>query len=176
MRPSIDKVAIEPLLVAGRDYPRTYREFVEMFPDDNSCATYLEQLRWPNGFVCPVCQTTTTPWRQTRGRLVCPSCRHRATPLMFPCRAYTESLAYLSGGFSVLTRDQLFPPICSHTWRSSPSGSTDALHVAVDSFFVDSWNKLSLPDLLPRLTSPMVTTGLAFANLGQGGANLLPPL
>jgi len=45
----------------------------------------------------------------------------------------------------------------------------------VDSFFVDFWNKLSLPDLLPRLISPMVTTGLAFANLGQGGANLLPP-
>ena len=105
-----------------------------------------------------------------------PCCRHRATPLMFPCRAYTESPAYLSGGFSVLTRDQLFPPICSHTWRSSPSGSTDALHVAVDSFFVDSWNKLSPPNLLPRLISPMVTTGLAFANLGQGGANLLPPL
>ena len=105
-----------------------------------------------------------------------PCCRPRATPLMFPCRAYTESPAYLSGGFSVLTRDQLFPPICSHTWRSSPSGSTDALHVAVDFFFVDSWNKLSLPDLLLILTSPMFTTALAFAYSFQGGANLLPPL
>ena len=30
-------------LAAGRDYPRTYREFVEMFPDAVACAGYLEQ-------------------------------------------------------------------------------------------------------------------------------------
>lgn len=79
MKTTIDKVATKPSLVAGRDYPRTYREFVKMFPDDTSCAYYLEKLRWPNGFFCPVCQTTTVPWRQTRGRLVCPSCRHQSS-------------------------------------------------------------------------------------------------
>ncbi len=68
-----------PPLVAGRDYPRTYREFVEMFPDDEACASYLERLRWPEGFVCPACKTTATPWRQTRGRLVCSACRHQAS-------------------------------------------------------------------------------------------------
>jgi transposase-like protein len=66
-------------LVAGRDYPRTYREFVEMFPDDAACAAYLESLRWPAGFVCPTCQSTAAPWRQTRGRLVCSSCRHQGS-------------------------------------------------------------------------------------------------
>ena len=30
-------------LVAGRDYPRTYREFTEMFPDDAACAAWLGQ-------------------------------------------------------------------------------------------------------------------------------------
>jgi len=65
--------------VAGRDYPRTYREFVEMFPDDEACASYFERLRWPEGFVCPTCKTTATPWRQTRGRLVCSACRHQAS-------------------------------------------------------------------------------------------------
>ncbi len=50
---------MQPLLVAGRKFPRTYREFVEMFPDDQACATYLEQLRWPDGFVCPACRMTT---------------------------------------------------------------------------------------------------------------------
>ena len=79
MKSSNDKVAIPPSLVAGRDYPRTYREFVEMFPDDEACAAYLEQLRWPNGFFCPACQITTEPWHQTRGRLVCPSCRHQTS-------------------------------------------------------------------------------------------------
>jgi transposase-like protein len=66
-------------LVAGRDYPRTYREGVEMFRNDAACAAYLEQLRWPSGFVCPWCQAAATPWRQTRGRLVCVACRHQTT-------------------------------------------------------------------------------------------------
>ena len=66
-------------LVAGRDYPRTYREFVNQFPDDTSCAAYLEHLRWPAGFSCPACNTTAEPWRQSRGRLVCPACRHQTS-------------------------------------------------------------------------------------------------
>jgi transposase-like protein len=66
-------------LVAGRDYPRTYRELVEMFPDYTACAAYLERLRWPAGFVCPACGRAAAPWRQTRGRLVCPSCRHQGS-------------------------------------------------------------------------------------------------
>nr|WP_280818868.1 transposase [Thiorhodococcus minor] len=41
-----------PPLVAGRDYPQSYRELVEMFPDDLACARYLESLRWPTGFTC----------------------------------------------------------------------------------------------------------------------------
>ena len=66
-------------LVAGVDYPRTYREFVELFADDAACIGYLERLRWPGGFVCPTCKTTAEPWRQTRGRMVCPSCRHQGS-------------------------------------------------------------------------------------------------
>lgn len=66
-------------LVAGRDYPRTYRAFVSMFPDPEACAGYLEQLRWPSGFVCPECKESATPWRHTRGRLVCSACRHHAS-------------------------------------------------------------------------------------------------
>jgi transposase-like protein len=50
-----------------------------MFPGDEACVAYLEQLRWSNGFICPACGTTAEPWRQTRGRLVCPACRHQAS-------------------------------------------------------------------------------------------------
>ncbi len=69
-----------PALVAGHDYPRTYREFVTMFPDNVACAAYLEKLRWPSGFLCPACsELSATPWHHTRGRLVCPVCRHQTT-------------------------------------------------------------------------------------------------
>ena len=66
-------------LETGRDYPRTYRDFVKMFPDEEACITYLEHLRWPRGFKCPACDRTATPWRQSRGRLVCAACRHQAS-------------------------------------------------------------------------------------------------
>jgi len=66
-------------LVAGKDHPRTYREFVEMFPDDETCLRYIESLRWPDGFFCPACGAVGEPWRTTRGRLVCGSCRHQSS-------------------------------------------------------------------------------------------------
>lgn len=65
--------------IAGKDFPSTYREFVLKFPNDQACAAYLEQLRWPDGFCCPICQSTGVPWRQTRGRLVCAACRHQTS-------------------------------------------------------------------------------------------------
>jgi len=39
----------------------------------------LERLRWSDGFVCPACGEHREPWRQTRGRLVCPACFHEST-------------------------------------------------------------------------------------------------
>ncbi len=66
-------------LVAGHDYPNTYREFVAMFPDNPACAAYLMHLRWPDGFICPVCKTRSTPWNESRGRIACPACRHQTS-------------------------------------------------------------------------------------------------
>jgi transposase-like protein len=65
--------------VAGRDYPRDWDELRAWFPDDAACLGYLERLRWPEGFVCPRCGERGEPWRQTRGRLTCPACRHQTT-------------------------------------------------------------------------------------------------
>jgi transposase-like protein len=63
----------------GFDYPNTHREFVNMFPDDHACADYLSRLRWPEGFVCPACKSTVTPWKESRGRLGCPLCRYQTS-------------------------------------------------------------------------------------------------
>ena len=67
------------ILIAGKDYPHTYREFVTMFHDDKSCREFLYKLRWTNGFVCPKCEVLSAPWEQARKRLVCPNCRHQTT-------------------------------------------------------------------------------------------------
>ena len=69
----------DKVLIPGEDYPRTYREFVTMFPDNQSCADFLYKLRWEDSFNCPKCGASSTPWHQTHKRLVCPHCRYQTT-------------------------------------------------------------------------------------------------
>jgi transposase-like protein len=61
-------------LRGGVDYPRNRLEFDDFFPDEGSCLAYLEQLRWPEGFLCRRCEQGGVPWRSGRGLLVCPEC------------------------------------------------------------------------------------------------------
>jgi len=68
-------------LKAGVDYPRNRLEFDEFFPDEESCLTYLERLRWPGGFVCRRCGGSGQPWRTSRGLLVCPDCQGQTSVL-----------------------------------------------------------------------------------------------
>jgi len=68
---------MERKLVAVFDYPNTYREFVKMFPDDSACAAFIQRLRWPNGFTCPICGTSSAAWNESRNRLECPACQHQ---------------------------------------------------------------------------------------------------
>lgn len=48
---------------------------MDWFPDEAACLKYLEQLRWPEGFVCPRCGVSAPPYRASRNRLVCSACR-----------------------------------------------------------------------------------------------------
>jgi hypothetical protein len=58
----------------GIDYPRTFQEFRDWFPDDDACLDYLEALRWPDGFVCPSCGGGHG-WRISQRRMwMCSSC------------------------------------------------------------------------------------------------------
>lgn len=66
-------------LVPGRDYPRDWNQFLDWFPDEESCLSFLEQLRWPDGFVCPRCNARQEPYRSSRGRLMCRACRYQCT-------------------------------------------------------------------------------------------------
>ena len=66
-------------VIQNINYPNTYREFVKMFSDDATCTAFLIKLRWPEGFICRSCKTASTPWNQSRGRLVCPICRYQTS-------------------------------------------------------------------------------------------------
>jgi transposase-like protein len=65
--------------IPGQEYPRTWSEFLERFSSEEACAEYLERLRWPSGFACPSCSSTSPPYRASRVRLMCKDCRHQST-------------------------------------------------------------------------------------------------
>lgn len=48
---------------------------MDWFPDEASCVQFLERLRWPEGFVCPRCGAAAQPYRASRNRLMCSTCR-----------------------------------------------------------------------------------------------------
>jgi transposase-like protein/predicted RNA-binding Zn-ribbon protein involved in translation (DUF1610 family) len=66
-------------LVSGRDYPRNWTEFDNLFPKDEDCAAFLERLRWRDGFACPKCGHTEA-WRRARnGLLMCTGCQRETS-------------------------------------------------------------------------------------------------
>jgi transposase-like protein/predicted RNA-binding Zn-ribbon protein involved in translation (DUF1610 family) len=68
-----------PRPVAGRDYPKNWNQFLDWFPDETACLSYLERLRWPAGFECPRCGEQDEPYRAKRSRLMCRHCGHQGT-------------------------------------------------------------------------------------------------
>jgi transposase-like protein len=62
------------------DFPRSLREFETCFPDDEACARWLSQARWPAGFVCPACDHDKG-FELERGVLTyqCASCRKQTS-------------------------------------------------------------------------------------------------
>jgi transposase-like protein len=62
----------------GVDYPRTLQEFDEWFSCDAACIEYLQRVRWPAGFRCPVCNGDSA-WQTARGLLRCSKCQRQTS-------------------------------------------------------------------------------------------------
>lgn len=65
--------------IGGTDFPTTWVQFLDWFHSEQACRDYLEKLRWANGLTCPKCGLISQVERMSRGRLICPACRHQAT-------------------------------------------------------------------------------------------------
>ena len=65
--------------IPGKDYPQNWNDFLERFASEESCLAYLEQLRWPGGFVCPRCGSAGEAYYASRTRLMCRTCRHQSS-------------------------------------------------------------------------------------------------
>ena len=65
--------------VEGLHYPGSTGDFLAWFRSDVDCLDYLSWLRWPNGFVCPTCESTDGGWRLGDGRFMCSECGARTS-------------------------------------------------------------------------------------------------
>jgi len=60
------------------DYPKSILEFQERFDTEEACEEYLYKMRWPDGFICPVCGDTEAYYIQSKRAFQCKSNRHQA--------------------------------------------------------------------------------------------------
>ena len=63
---------------AGVHYPRSTGEFQSWFAVDADCLDFLDWLRWPGGFICPVCGHGGG-WAVADGRYKCAACGKRTS-------------------------------------------------------------------------------------------------
>lgn len=66
-----------PMATADLPFPKSLPGFQRLFPDDAACATYVERLRWREGFACPHCNRAGEPYRFANrpGVLRCRGCQ-----------------------------------------------------------------------------------------------------
>ena len=54
-------------------------QFREAYGTEEKCRAIVEKLRWPAGFVCPVCGSCEGRWLSTRPKIQCRGCRHQVS-------------------------------------------------------------------------------------------------
>ena len=54
-------------------------QFREAYGTEEQCRAVVEKLRWPEGFVCPLCGGTEGERLSTRSKVQCRACRHQVS-------------------------------------------------------------------------------------------------
>jgi len=63
----------------GIDYPRNFNEFESFFENELKCREYITNIRWPEGYICPYCQSDEKPWKTGRGYFHCRNCNRETS-------------------------------------------------------------------------------------------------
>ncbi len=63
-----------------KQVPDSLLAFQHMVPDDDACAAWLIEMRWPDGFVCPTC-SHEKGWalRRKAHTFACTGCRRQTS-------------------------------------------------------------------------------------------------
>jgi ISXO2-like transposase domain/Transposase zinc-ribbon domain len=54
-------------------------QFRAAYGTEEQCRATVEKLRWPKGFVCPLCGSCEGKWLSTRPKIQCRACRHQVS-------------------------------------------------------------------------------------------------
>src|SRR5919205_3875051 len=54
-------------------------QFRAAYGTEEQCRAVVEKLRWPGGFVCPLCGSCEGKWLRTRPEIQCRACRHQVS-------------------------------------------------------------------------------------------------
>ena len=65
-------------MVIFEKYPKNFQEFLNQFKTDDDCWDYLFEMRWPNGFTCPKCNSNKY-WITEKKLIHCTICEHQAS-------------------------------------------------------------------------------------------------
>src|ERR1700691_2654788 len=57
--------------------PKNFLQAIEYFRDEQVCIDAVSSMRWPNGPVCPDCQTENPYYIKTQRRWKCRECRRQ---------------------------------------------------------------------------------------------------
>jgi transposase-like protein len=82
------------------EFPESLPDFQRLFPDESACSAYLEDVRWPDGFVCPYCGWQGEPYR------------FKNRPEVLRCRNCERDVSLTAG--SVMERSRT--PLCTWFW------------------------------------------------------------
>ncbi len=61
-------------------YPKDLSDLMTRFFTEEACRTYIEKLRWPDGYICVKCGNHKS-WKTKRGLSVCSTCQYQQSPL-----------------------------------------------------------------------------------------------
>jgi transposase-like protein len=59
-------------------YPKDFQEFLVQFKDEESCRSYLFDMRWSEGFKCPKCKGDKY-WLTAENMVFCSECGHKTS-------------------------------------------------------------------------------------------------
>jgi transposase-like protein len=57
--------------------PKTLRQAIRYFADEQVCIDTVAKLRWPNGTACPKCEGTAHYYLATQNRWKCKACKNQ---------------------------------------------------------------------------------------------------